>query len=174
MTVNETKILIMAIVSNFPNFGTKTIEQTVSVWHMILEPYSYADIQQAFINYCRTNTSGFAPTTGQLINMIDYSTNEEMSGLSAWGLVSKALRNSTYNAEEEFKKLPEDVQKALGGSYQLHTWATDEDFNESVVSAIFQRNYKTICERKRFDRITGTDKLKLTGNKKLMIEEVNE
>ncbi len=45
---------------------------------------------------------------------------ESMSELQAWALVQRALRNSGYNSEEEFAKLPEACQKSCwnGGKPQ--------------------------------------------------------
>lgn len=149
MTRDDVKRLLLAINSAYPNFHPADMTMTVDVWTGILEPYDNKDIQNGFVAYCRANTSGFAPSPSQLIEFI---TKVDSRGItddySAWSLVSKALRNSTYNADEEYKKLPEEVQQALGGSYQLHTWATDENFNESVVSSHFLRAYRTVLERK--------------------------
>ena len=63
--------------------------------------------------------------------------------------MSKALRNSTYNSAEEFKKLPALVQKAIGRSEQLRIWAMDEEFNESVTSSNFMRSYRVVMERRK-------------------------
>ena len=67
--------------------------------------------------------------------------------MEAWALVSKAIRRSAYNSREEYEKLPESVQKAVGSSNQLYAWAMDTEYNESVVSSHFVRCYRTIVER---------------------------
>ena len=69
--------------------------------------------------------------------------------MSAWALVSRALRNGTYGAEEEFNKLPDDVKRAVGSPEQLHNWATtDEKTVETVIQSNFMRTYRTVIERK--------------------------
>ena len=72
---------------------------------------------------------------------------EEMTETKAWGLVMKAIRNSGYNSEEEFNKLPERIQKAVGSPKQLWSMATDESFNEQVASSNFMRAYRTVVNR---------------------------
>ena len=76
------------------------------------------------------------------------SKNNELNEIEAWTLVSKALRNGYYGAEEEFAKLPPIVQKAVGSPAQLRMWATtDESSVESVISSNFMRTYKAEVKR---------------------------
>lgn len=168
MTRDETKQLLCAICNTYPNFKVTDATIMANTWTMILEPYDSESISKAFVDYCRSNTSGFAPSPSQLINLVATKVSNNMDEMNAWALVSKALRNSTYNAQEEFEKLPADIQTALGGSYQLHTWATDDSFNESVVQSHFTRSYKAVLERKRFDMTTDANLLESAKQK--MIE----
>lgn len=170
MTRDNVKELLCAITSAFPNFKVTDATTMANVWTMILEPYDYSRIQRAFLDYCRSNKTGFAPSVSQLIDQAVTRVDDSIDSMSAWSMVAKALRNSTYNAEEEFSKLPTDVQNALGGSFQLHAWAVDEAFNESVASALFQRNYKTVLERKRFD-IATNNKLSITETEREVLTD---
>lgn len=65
----------------------------------------------------------------------------------AWAAVRNALQNSAYNSTAEFNALPRMVQKAVGSANQLHTWAVDKDYNESVISSVFKKSYDIICQR---------------------------
>jgi hypothetical protein len=70
--------------------------------------------------------------------------------MQAWALVSKALKNGTYGAQEEFDKLPPTVQKAVGSPSQLRNWAvTDEESIENVIQSNFMRTYRVICQREK-------------------------
>ena len=64
-----------------------------------------------------SDTSGFAPSVGQILAKLKVITEPEgISELEAWAMVSKALRNGLYGSESEFDKLPKNVQ-ILTSSY---------------------------------------------------------
>ena len=143
MTREETQNLLAMIQATYPNFNPPDKTAAVNAWHMALSDCDWKEIQRAFAVYMRTNTSGFAPSPGQVVEkMVMLTVPQEMNELEAWGLVSKALRNSTYNSAEEFKKLPKLCQKAIGRPEQLRLWAIDEDYNEGVASSNFMRSYR--------------------------------
>lgn len=148
MTREETQNLLAMIQATYPNFNPLDKTAAVNAWHMALSDCEWKNIQKAFAVYMRTNTSGFAPSPGQIVEkMVMLTIPQEMGELEAWSLVSKALRNSTYNSTEEFEKLPELCQKAIGRPEQLRLWATDENYNESVASSNFMRSYRMAKSR---------------------------
>lgn len=150
MTRNDVQDLLAMIQGAYPNFNPANKTATVGAWTMALEDFDKNQIALALKAYMRTNTSGFAPAPGQLIELIQEVTQpNQMNELEAWTLVSKAIRNSAYNSESEFAKLPELVQKALGSAAQLRIWAMDEEYNESVNSSHFMRTYRAVCEREK-------------------------
>lgn len=148
MTREETKTIIRVLMAAYPNFKPESLTETVQIWHMMLEDVDYKLISLAVKSYIRTNNSGFAPSIGELTEQVNKITSpEEMTETKAWGLVMKAIRNSGYNSEEEFNKLPERIQKAVGSPKQLWSMATDESFNEQVASSNFMRAYRTVVTR---------------------------
>lgn len=148
MTRDEVKQILMVIDATFPNFKVENISETLNAWHFFLADYDYNSIAIALKSFISTNNTGFAPSVSQLINMTYKATEyEQLGDGEAWALVSKAIRNSAYNSQAEFDKLPPAVKKAVGSASQLHTWAIDEDYNESVISSHFLRNYKAVIER---------------------------
>ena len=150
MTRDQVKILLAMIQGAYPNFNPQDKTATVDVWTMALEDCDKEQIGVALKAYMRTNTSGFAPAPGQLIELIQEVTQpNQINELEAWTLVSKAIRNSGYNSESEFDKLPSLVQKALGSAAQLRIWAMDEGYNESVNSSNFMRSYRAVIEREK-------------------------
>jgi superfamily I DNA/RNA helicase len=62
-------------------------------------------------------------------------------------MVVLAIRNGAYGADEEFAKLPEDVQRAIGGSHYIHELALSQDVNWGVESSNFFRNLRVVRER---------------------------
>lgn len=136
------------MVDSYPNYKPNNISETVDVWNMMLSEYTYEQISVALKAYILSDTSGFAPSIGQLIGKIQSITQpQELSEMEAWALVSNALRNSCYNSVEEYAKLPPLVQKSVGLPDQLRTWAIDENYNEQVVSSNFMRCYRTELAR---------------------------
>lgn len=150
MTLNESRKIVASMMAAFPSYRAPDVELAAKVWETVTDGYSYGDVSTALNAYMRTNTSGFAPTPGQLIDLIHTITSQpELNENEAWALVSKAIRRSGYYYVEEFDRLPPTVQKAVGSPSQLRTWALDEEYNEGVVSSHFIRCYREEARRKR-------------------------
>ena len=148
MTREETVKIMRIICDSYPNYKPTNLSEIVDVWCMMLSDYIYDEVSIALKAYITSNTSGFAPAIGQLIAIIQTTTQEqELNEMESWALVSKAIRNSAYNSVEEFAKLPSLVQKAVGIPNQLRQWALDENFNEQVASSNFMRCYNAEVKR---------------------------
>ena len=149
MTVNEARKIIAVMMVSYPNFKPIDTEIMATTWADMLSDYSYEQINVALKAYIRTDTSGFAPSIGQLVGKLQMvSQTNELNEMEAWALVSQALKNGYYGAEEEFAKLPELVQKAVGTPANLRAWAhTDESSIENVVQSNFMRTYRTVVKR---------------------------
>ena len=149
MTREETVKIIRIMVDSYPNYKPNNISETVDVWHMMLSDYDYNIVAMALKAYILSDTSGFAPSIGQLVSKIQSITKpQELSEMEAWSLVSKAIRNSGYNSVEEFANLPPLVQKAVGTPDNLRNWAvSDYQTIESVIQSNFLRTYRTVVKR---------------------------
>ena len=148
MTREETVKIIRIMVDSYPNYKPNDISETVDVWQMMLSDYDYNLVAMALKAYILSDTSGFAPSIGQLVAKIQTLTKpQELSEMEAWSLVKKAISNSAYDYVEEFHKLPTIIQKCIGSAYQLKCWALDEDFNEQVASSNFARSYRVMVAR---------------------------
>jgi hypothetical protein len=149
MTREETKKIIRIIIDSYPNYKPSDLSETVDVWCMMLEEYSYQQITVALKAYILTDTSGFAPSIGQLVGKLhSVARKDELNEMEAWSLVSNAIKNGYYGAEEEFAKLPELVRKAVGTPANLRAWAhTDETSIENVVQSNFMRTYRAVVKR---------------------------
>lgn len=188
MTRKDVKKLLAMIQATYPNYKPEDEQAAVNAWCIALEEYNENAIALAFKAYMTTDTSGFAPSPGQLIaKMQAVKSPQELSELQAWELVRSTLNRCGYYAEEEFAKLPELVQKAVGSPGQLRTWATDENFEESVASSNFMRCYRSELARKKevermpesvkklMERINeNSEKKKLERRNQEQIESVNE
>lgn len=168
MTRDETVKIIRIMCDCYPNYKPSNLSETVDVWNMMLNEYDYSQISTALKTYVHSDTSGFAPSIGQLIDKLhEVQSPQELNEMEAWLLVSKALRNGTYGAVEEFNKLPPLVQKAVGGPDNLRNWAqTDNKSIENVVQSNFMRTYSTVVNRAKEYR-------KMPKNIQALIESTN-
>lgn len=143
MTREETKKIIRIMCDSYPNFKPNNVSETIDVWNMMLSEYTYSQISVALKSYILSDTSGFAPSIGQLVGMVhSIEKPQTLNEMEAWAIVSRAIRNSSYHYVEEFLKLPPEIQRAVGTPEQLKIWAMDEDYNETVVMSNFQRSYR--------------------------------
>ena len=174
MTRDETKKIVMIIVSTYPNWHPEDMSLTVDAWTSTLESFTYQQIAAALKAFILSDASGFAPSVGQLIGLLDRVGNsQEPSEMEAWSLVSNALRRSTYYAESEFEKLPETVQKAVGSPSMLRNWAqTDMQSIESVVQSHFRRTYRQeLAKSREMRKIPQNIRAMLEQSESVLIED---
>lgn len=168
MTEEQVGKLLMTIQAYYPNYNPPDKKVTLNAWYIMLAEYPEELVLQALRACIATNTSGFAPDVGQIMSKIQtISQPQELDGMAAWGLVSKALRNGTYGAVEEFNKLPPLVRQAVGISGNLKNWATsDYQTIETVIQSNFLRTYEVIVKRE-------TEISRMPDNIKSLIEKTN-
>ena len=165
MTRDETVNIIRIMVDSYPNYKPNNLSETVDVWHTMLSDYDYNLVSMALKSYILSDTSGFAPAIGQIVSKMHAITQpQELNEMEAWSLVSKAIRNSIYHAADEYAKLPQIVQKAVGLPNQLMQWAIDDNYNESVVSSNFMRCYRIELAREKEMSMLPEDARKIAYN----------
>ena len=149
MHIEEARRIIAVMMVSYPNFKPIDTELMATTWADMLNEYSYEQVSVALKCYITTDTSGFAPSIGQLIDKLKtVEQPQELNELQAWGLVRKAINNSGYHSEEEFAKLPPLVQKAVGTPGQLKQWGmSDIESIETVAQSNFMRTYRAVVKR---------------------------
>ena len=169
MTEGEAKKLFAVMTVAYPNYRIDDIEYTAKIWADFLGGYSYEQANMALRAYITTDTSGFAPNIGQLLDKLHAIQNpQELNEMEAWSLVSKALRNGYYGAAEEFNNLPPLVQKAVGSPDNLRNWSqTDVKAIETVIQSNFIRSYVAIVKREYEIK-------KMPADVQALIENVNK
>lgn len=168
MTREETVEIIHIICDCYPNFKPEDLSRTINAWQVMLEEYSCEQVAVALKAYITSNTSGFAPSVGEIVAKMQLvSQPQELDGMAAWGLVSKALRNGTYGAVEEFNKLPPLVRQAVGIPGNLKNWATSDcQTIETVIQSNFLRTYEVVVKR-------ANEINRMPDNIKSLIEKTN-
>ena len=169
MTKNEVIKLLMTIQTFYPNYQVENKEFTINAWYAIIGDCDYKLMEKALQAYITTDTSGFAPNVGQLLDKLHLIQNpQELNEMEAWSLVSKALRNGYYGAVAEFNKLPPLVQKAVGSPDNLRNWSqTDTNSIENVVQSNFIKTYRAVVNRENEIK-------KMPADVQTLIENVNK
>lgn len=155
MTEKEVRQLLAMTQAVYPNYNPPSREAAVNAWLMCLSQYDNNVVMAAFKAYITTDTSGFAPSIGQLLDKVHVIQNpQELTELEAWSLVSKAIRNGLYGADEEFAKLPPLVQQAVGQPRCLTEWAMLGAEDKAVTQSNFMRTYRTVvCRAKELSKM---------------------
>ena len=155
MNKSETGKILSIISEMYPSFRKdRNIDATGAVWQKIFEHTPYAAVERALMAYIATDTKGFPPVPGAINERIRQA--GELDGLTendAWILVLKAASRGIYNSAEEFAKLPEEVQRAVGHPRQLHEWAMlDAGEVNTVIASAFRRSWRA---RKELEKSLG-------------------
>lgn len=166
MTRDETIKILMVIQAAYPNYKPPDKTVAVNVWAEMLSDIPYEKVSAAVKMYIQTDTSGFAPSVGDVRERVCdiFAKEDDLNETAAWSLVLKAIRRSTYYSEEEFAKLPATVQRAVASPKQLWEWATLEDVDGKTLTVIqsnFQRTFRMEQQRERERNKLSPDVLKL-------------
>lgn len=167
MTRDEFKILVKAMKAVYSSENFIADKDAFNVWFELLKDLPYEQANLAIQKYMTSEK--FPPTIADIrtkATEIIAPAEESMSELQAWALVQKAIRNSGYNSEEEFEKLPEACKIAVGTPANLREWALmDLDQVATVEQSHFIRNYRAAVQRIKEDA-------KLPDRMKLLIADM--
>lgn len=148
MTREDTIKILSVLRGAYPAFyrdiTKQEAESTIALWESMFDEEPYELVGAAVKAFISGDGKGFPPAIGQIKERIRLiTTPEEMTEQEAWSLVSKALRNSTYGSEEEFAKLPPEIQAVVHDPGQLRQWAMSpaEDV-ETVIASNFMRSFR--------------------------------
>ncbi len=179
MNKNEIIAMMATLREAYPGYyKDKTKDElmiAVNLWHKHFKDDDTKLVIAAVDAYVASDIKGFPPLIGQIKDKLNTLTQpEQMTEQEAWNLISKAMRNSTYHASEEFEKLPEILKQLVGGPSQLKEWALMEGKEvQTVVSSNLMRSYKVkAAKEKEYQSLPG-DVKKLIENPSLMIEGGN-
>lgn len=170
MTKLEIVELMTVMQANYPDSfrgqSDSVIGAKIALWHEFFRDYPKKLVHAAAKAFIANDTKGFMPNIGQINAYIQkLTTPDDMTESEAWGYVAKALKNSAYNALEEFEKLPPRIQQLVGSHNQLKEWAImDTATVQSVVSSNFQRSFRARqASDKEYERLPSDVKKFLSG-----------
>lgn len=159
MTKEEVAKLIYVIKAAYPapfqKYNNKDIENMIAAWSLVMEDYSYEVASAGLKVYLSSDTKGFPPAPGQVIDCITKimtPPQEDITEDEAWALVAKALGNSGYHAAEEFEKLPDICKRVIRTPARLRECSMmDSETVHSVEKSLFIRSFRATKERMRED-----------------------
>lgn len=168
MTKNEAAVIVKMISTMYPNeyakLSPESMKLIVEMWASTCEGHTGEQVSAALRQFVASDTSGFAPKPGQLINLIvAHEDGNDLTESEAWSMVLRAASNAIYHAEEEWAKLPPIVQKAVGTSHILREMAMEPVENNTVNESHFRRVYRTELERERAMRRMPPSSFKALG-----------
>lgn len=155
MTRDETLDLLSVLKAAYPNFyrdmTRKDADHVIDLWSEMFKDEPVELVAMAVKRHIATDTKGFPPHIGAIKDaIVKIMQPDEMTEMEAWGLVRNAIRAYSWDAKEEFDKLPPVLQRLVGSPTQLQEWAKmDADTVSSVVASNFQRSYKARAANER-------------------------
>lgn len=171
---------------SFERMSDEDFDNLILAWGAVLSDYSYEQCDKGLRIYLASDTKGFPPVPGQIIDCINRTIPRPESAMTAeeaWAEVRKAAGNSNYNAEDEFQKLPPMIQRAVGNTESLRVLGRiPSDELETVQKSHFVRTFNALNARAEADaklppslrQLTQTVSARLDGNNITGIEEVRE
>lgn len=152
MTREEFAIIVKGMRAVYAQPTFIADKDAFDVWYELFGRYPYDAVSAAAKAHMVSSPK--IPTPAdiniQLMKLKAGNSSSLPSVEESWAMVRKAVRNANYHAEEEFEKLPEIVQKAIGTHQNLAAWAMMEiDAFETVQKSHFIRLYNGLVERER-------------------------
>lgn len=158
MTRQETVVIITLLAGNYESFAkrTQTDEQVkiiLDTWHSCLEDLDYKLVLQAVKK--TIIESPYPPTIHDIrknaIELVNPSTKR--TAIEAWDEAYKMICSGAYMTQEQFDAHSAEVKKFFGSLAQVRAYATNVDFNMDVVRSNFLKQYESIVEREKQQKL---------------------
>ena len=185
MTSNETAKVMAVLKAAYPSYYKGMSKQdayaVVALWAELFADEPYELVEAAVKRLIACDTKGFPPVPGQVKEQIQRVLEpEETTPEEAWAVIKKALRNGYYGSQEEFAKLPFELQKLIGSPGRLRELAMmDAQAVETVEGSHFRKAYaaraaqlkeaaklpagiKELAERFKMPELTDQERVWLT------------
>ena len=155
MTRQETGQIMNLLSFAYPRYyaGLDKIREknAVNMWAATFAEDDPRLVVEAVKSFIAMDDKGFPPVPGQIKAKMRLIVGRgETSETEAWDMVRKAVRNSAYDSQAEFEKLPPPIRKLVGRANQLREWSLmDSDTFNSVVSSNFLKAYRIQSAREQ-------------------------
>lgn len=172
MTENEVAKLVYTVKAVYPahfaKYTTQDYKNMIMAWGSVLEDYAYQQASAGLKIYMASETKGFPPSPGQVIDCITKAmNNDKMTNTECVARIRKALSNSAYNADYEFSKLPDICKKAVGSPRNLEEWCQID--SRDVETVIMSQVIKTL----ESTRVRMKEEAKIPERVKTLIAQIS-
>ena len=135
---------------SFERMTPDEMADTLTLWADLFADDDFNEVAAAVKRIMLAGNREFAPNVGAIKEEMRRMFNKDrLTPTAAWELVRKALQNSVYGFEEEYGKLPPDVQEAVGSPGRLRVMALmDADEVEKYEAPRFQRDFAAVQKEK--------------------------
>lgn len=174
-TIQFIAALKITYLNAYKDLSKQEYELLIDMWQQDFEDIPYKVVMLAFNQYKNSPDSCFPPTAGQLKKIIlNMKPEKEICANEAYNLVYKAICNSTYHAEEEWNKLPDEI-KSIVSPERLKSLATASSEASLVTfEASFKRDYdKAVKEKHEFQALPLSQQNNLLKLKNMTNEMFN-
>lgn len=154
MTFEQTTQILTLLQAEYPQSFSRLDERQMrlklELWSREFSEEPYEVVYGAVRVLMRSGRQ-WAPTSGEIREkMAELSAPEELPETAVLAMVSHAAANGTYHAEEEFAKLPPEVQEIVHSPGQLREWAMmDPKTFQSVIGSFVMKTYRNGIRRAR-------------------------
>lgn len=155
MTLSDTAGIMAILETAYPTYYAKRTAQqkgeAVKLWAEMFAD-DPLDLVGAAVKAIIASDAKFPPNIGEVKARMRSLVDDHpiLTEQAAWALVYRACSNGLYAYKQEFEKLPEACQRAVGAPETLHQWAMmDSDTVNSVCASNFMRSYRTVLQRQQ-------------------------
>jgi len=163
MNREETISTLALIKASYPLWAKDLKEadarNMIMVWEEMLSEYDFDLVKSAVKTMIKV--SKWPPSINEVIEKCDFISSgcvPQMTRVEAWSYVRSALTNSTYNAKEEFDKLPKIIQGILRTQQTLKNWAmANYETIDSIEGSQFMRSFdQALVNEKNYNALPET------------------
>ena len=179
MNKAETVQVITLLAGNYDSIAKKDATQKqlmINTWQECLGDLDYKLVLQAVKKTIIENP--YPPTIHDIrknaIELVNPSTKR--TAIEAWDEACKMICSGAYMTQEEFEQHSPETRKFFGSVGQLRAYATNVDFNMDVVRSNFLKQYESIVEREKQQKLLPPkmqDMIEQLANK-MSIKELGE
>lgn len=158
MTEQETAKIVYVLRATYPSqysrFNASDYNNMIQAWSAVMEDYSYRQVSDGLKIFIASDTKGFPPSPGQIIDCIlkaEHPATADMTEAEAWTLVYKTMTSMQWNhVEEAYNSLPNACKRAVGSVGRFREMAMEEDAAAQLSDrARFQDNYRVAVRQER-------------------------
>jgi hypothetical protein len=148
MTYDETLVIMSILKANFPAHAGKLDKagavSLAKLWEYQFKDYDAKIVTAAVMAVISSKSGDWFPQVADVMDKVHLlTTPQSMTAQEAWGIVAKAIQNSTYGSRDEFEKLPPTIKRTVYAPEQLKEWAAMKpEIVQSVIASNFMSSYR--------------------------------